>query len=65
MQRAKAKADKDLEAEKLLREQKTKVILHRDGEWAEALLSLDVISVRQTFVNCFYRSASTLSLHVT
>ncbi|NXS66585.1 GCC2 protein, partial [Pandion haliaetus] len=40
-QRAKAKVDKELEAEKLLKEQKTKVVLCRDGEWAEALLSLD------------------------
>lgn len=46
IQRAKAKADKELEAEKLLREQKTKVVLHRDGKGAEALLSMDVISVK-------------------
>lgn len=46
IQRAKAKADKELEAEKLLREQKTKVVFHRNSEWVEALLSLDVNSVR-------------------
>jgi len=45
MQRAKAKADKELEAEKLLKEQKAKVVLCRNGERAEALLSLDVTSV--------------------
>lgn len=46
IQRAKAKADKELEAEKLLKEQKIKVVHCRCGEWAEAFISLDETSVR-------------------
>lgn len=51
----KAKAEKELEAEKLLKEQKIKVIiLCRAGKLVEALLSLnDVISGR-VFINCVY-----------
>lgn len=33
IQRAKAKTDKELEAEKLLKEQKIKVVLCRDDKW--------------------------------
>lgn len=46
IQRAKAKADKELEAEKLLKEQKIKVVHCRCGEWAETFISLDETSVR-------------------
>lgn len=46
LQKVKAKAEKELEAEKLLKEQKIKVILCRDGEWIEALLSVNVTSGR-------------------
>ncbi|NXJ49267.1 GCC2 protein, partial [Spizaetus tyrannus] len=64
IQRAKAKVDKELEAEKLLKEQKTKVVLCRDGEWAEALLSLDVTCVRPfyNFIVCTLQDAQKSTL---
>lgn len=66
LQKVKAKAEKELEGERLLKEQKIKVILRADGEWIYilqfALLSVNVASGR-VFINCaYFRTSSMLSL---